>query len=71
MGNTPELYLLKKEEKRPEGLSGSTSFSRKPSGRRVLIPKILRRYPEFFFEWHFYTFGIMINENPGGSPCEI
>jgi hypothetical protein len=41
------LYLLKKEGKRPEGLSGSTSFSRKPSGRCVLIPKILRIY-DFF-----------------------
>jgi transposase len=37
-------YLLKKEGKRPEGLNGSTSFSRKPSGRCVLIPKMLRRY---------------------------
>jgi hypothetical protein len=31
-------YLLKKEGKRPEGLSGTTRFLRKPSGRCVLIP---------------------------------
>ncbi len=37
-------YLLKKEGKRPEGLSGTTSFSRKPSGRCVLNPRVLRRY---------------------------
>ncbi|GAB4487229.1 MAG: hypothetical protein OHK0031_11310 [Anaerolineales bacterium] len=42
--NDESGYLLKKEGKRPEGLSGSTNFSRKPSGRCVIIPKILRRY---------------------------